>query len=57
MNVMVKITVSKDIYQFYSGASAQIADCSAEEIMADALEVYAKLLSGEKSLEEDNPPA
>lgn len=45
MDVIVKITVPQSIYRFYSQASRHVANCTAEEIMADALSAYAGLLS------------
>lgn len=45
MDVLVKITVPNYIYRFYSKASQHVANCSAEELMADALSAYAGLLS------------
>ena len=45
MDVMVRVKVPKYIYQFYENASAHVANCSAEDIMADALSAYAGLLS------------
>ena len=57
MDVLVKLTVPNYIYQFYAQASRHIADCSAEEIMADALSAYAGLLSEEicKEIEQRLP--
>lgn len=51
MDIMVKLTVPSYIYRFYSNASAHVADCTTEDIMADALSAYAGLLSDEVSKE------
>lgn len=45
MDVLVKVTLSVDIYRFYAGASAHIVGSSPENILSDALTAYAKLLS------------
>ena len=45
MDVLVKLTVPNEIYRFYHQASTHVADCSAEDIMSDALSAYAGLLS------------
>ena len=55
MNVMVKVTVPNEVYEFYSGASAQVAEHSVEDIMADALTAYIKILSGENKCRESTP--
>ena len=47
MDVLVKLTVPNYIYRFYDQASNHVADCSPEDIMADALSAYAGLLSDE----------
>lgn len=49
MHVMVKVTVPNYIYRFYTEAAHQVADCTPEAIMADALSAYAGLLSPEIS--------
>lgn len=53
MDVLVKLTVPNYIYQFYDQASRHIADCSPEEVMADALSAYAGLLSEDISRERE----
>jgi len=63
MDVLVKLTVPNYIYRFYQQASAYVADCSAEDIMSDALSAYAGLLSEdvakrrEEILEENTSPS
>ena len=57
MNIMVKITVPNYVYRFYQQASQHVANCTTEEIMADALSAYAGLLSDEVSKERhENQP-
>ena len=51
MNIMVKITVPNYIYRFYQQASRNVADCTAEDIMADALKAYAAIISEEVAKE------
>ena len=45
MNVTVKVNLPDYIYRFYKGASQYIAESSPEKLMADALSVYAGMLS------------
>ena len=45
MDRLVKLTVSDYVYRFYADASIHVFGCTAEDLMADALEAYAKLLS------------
>ena len=47
MDRLVKLTVPGYIYSFYQQASTHVANCSAEDIMSDALCAYAGLLSEE----------
>lgn len=49
MDVLVRLTVPNYIYRFYQQASTHVANCSAEDIMSDALSAYAGLLSEEVS--------
>lgn len=56
MDIMVKITVPNYIYRFYQQASQHVANCTTEEIMADALSAYAGLLSDEISKERQQSP-
>ncbi len=49
MHVMVKVTVPNYIYRFYTEAARQVANCTPEAIMSDALSAYAGLLSPEIS--------
>lgn len=45
MNVLANIRVPEQVYRFYQKASRHVANASAEDIMADALSAYARLLS------------
>ncbi len=45
MDVIVKLTVSGKVYQFYQDAARHIAESSPEDIMSDALCGYAQLIS------------
>ncbi len=45
MDIIVKVTVSGKVYQFYRDAARHIAESSPEDIMSDALCGYAQLLS------------
>ena len=45
MDVLIKLTVPGYIYRFYHDASQHVAECCAEDIMADALCAYAGLLN------------
>ena len=49
MDILVKLSVPNFIYRFYKQASDHMANCSAEDIMSDALSAYAGLLSEEVS--------
>ncbi|MDO5154112.1 MAG: hypothetical protein Q4D50_12260 [Eubacteriales bacterium] len=51
MDIPVKLTVPNYIYRFYEEASRHVANCTTEDIMADALSAYAGLLSEEISKE------
>ncbi|MGN0976848.1 MAG: hypothetical protein ACI4PH_02230 [Faecousia sp.] len=51
MDIMVKLTVPNYVYRFYQQASQHVANCTTEEIMADALSAYAGLLSDKVSKE------
>lgn len=51
MDILVKLTVPNYIYRFYREASQHVANCTTEDIMADALSAYAGLLSEEISKE------
>ena len=56
MNVTVKVNLPDYIYRFYKGASQYIAESSPEKLMADALSVYAGMLSKDiaKEREKEN---
>ncbi len=45
MERIVKVTVPRNVYQFYQDAARHVADSSPEDIMSDALCGYAGLLS------------
>ena len=45
MDKLVKLTVPDYVYRFYADASKHVFDCTAEDLMADALAAYAGLLS------------
>ena len=45
MDRLVKLTIPDYVYRFYADASIHVFGCCAEDLMADALEAYAKLLS------------
>ena len=47
MDIITKIPVPKEIYQFYASAASHIQDRTAEEVMADALSAYVQLLRRE----------
>ena len=53
MDKLIKITVPNYVYRFYADASAHILDCTAEDLMADALAAYAGLLSDRVSRERE----
>ncbi len=46
MDVLVKITVSQEDYQFYSGAAKHIDGCTPEKLMSDALAAYTDMVMG-----------
>lgn len=56
MEIMVRLTVPQSIYNFYHRASAFVADSSPEQLMADALTVYAGMLTQEKPPALPSPP-
>ena len=45
MDVLVKLSVPNYVYHFYDRAAEHIAETSAEDLMADALSVYAGMIS------------
>ena len=45
MDVFVKLTVPNYIYRFYADAAQNIAECTPESLMADALVSYGRILS------------
>ena len=45
MDKLVKLTLPEYVYRFYADASGHVFDCTAEDLMADALSAYAGLLS------------
>ena len=51
MDILVKLTVPDYVYRFYADASDYVFDCTAEDLMADALSAYAGLLSDAVSKE------
>ena len=46
MDVLVKITVSQEDYQFYSGAAKHVDACTPEKLMSDALAAYTDMVMG-----------
>ncbi len=51
MKVLVRLTVPKYIYRFYSDSAQCIRDASAESVMADALSAYACMISEDIALQ------
>jgi len=49
MDISVKLSIPDSIYRFYENASVHVANCTAEDIMADALSNYAMLLSNNQT--------
>lgn len=47
MEITVNITVPDFVYQFYAKVSSELGDRTTEEIMADALFMYAGMVSQE----------
>lgn len=45
MDIPAKINVPDYVYRFYSHAADNIAGCTTEQLMADALSAYAALLN------------
>lgn len=54
MDIITKIALPKEVYQFYANASAYISQRTPEEVMADALDAYSRMLrNGSRALQED----
>ena len=45
MDIMVRLTIPNYVYRFYADASKNVADCTPESMMADALLSYGRMLS------------